>query len=371
MTDTSSEHTFEGLKELTNYTITIVGIKGAEKTLPYIINVQTLKEPSCLEGENVQTCLTRRDKEQNTDNPTLLFHNSELENGASDNVHNYVCLDSKTGEKECANDDLYRIIGLFTNAGEYQMKLIKADYTTSKMLGAAATNGETSAYKGNYIDDNNDVNNYIEKGSMDTSNIASYFWTSSDNHINLWKGSALNTYNLNTKFKEYLENQKPGIIDHIEDHEWITAGNIYDNIANQYANNAYKNEITNYDRTGGGSNPGNAQEDDEKTKPTKIGLMYVSDYGYAAYLTAWTSKNLSEYSGASDNNWMYMGLYDWTITRQSDNSGYGFYISDSGNVKYSHVISNSFAVRSCFYLSSTTKIASGKGTKTNPYRITW
>ena len=164
----------------------------------------------------------------------------------------------------------------------------------------------------------------------------------------------------------------------IAEHEWITAGNTWSNIANnQTVVDAYKNEITSYDRTGGGSNPGNAQETDDKTT-AKIGLMYVSDYGYAAYPEAWTTK-LYDSSSRQDyrlekvktNNWMYMGLSEWTTTRQADHSSNAFGVSFTGYVDNYTVGSTVLAVRPSFYLKSSTEIASGKGTKESPYRITW
>ena len=60
--------------------------------------------------------------------------------------------------------------------------------------------------------------------------------------------------------------------------------------------------------------------------------MYVSDYGYAASNSAWTT-NMSSYGNTSirDNNWMYMGLYEWTISRYSSGSDRAFRVDDSGN----------------------------------------
>ena len=43
------------------------------------------------------------------------------------------------------------------------------------------------------------------------------------------------------------------------------------------------------------------------TYSAKIGMMYVSDYGYGTTLENW-STNLSDYSGAIENNWLYWGL---------------------------------------------------------------
>src|SRR5699024_7038573 len=56
---------------------------------------------------------------------------------------------------------------------------------------------------------------------------------------------------------------------------------------------------------GYGSNP--------TTYNDEIGLMYPSDYGYAASPDAWAT-NLGSYSNSTitASNWMYMGLIEWT-----------------------------------------------------------
>ena len=53
---------------------------------------------------------------------------------------------------------------------------------------------------------------------------------------------------------------------------------------------------------------------------SKIGLAYVSDYGYAMSPSEW-SKNVEELNRTitSYNNWMFMGLSEWTVTRLSEN----------------------------------------------------
>ena len=66
------------------------------------------------------------------------------------NPNNYVCFGST--ESTCPNEYLYRIIGVFDG----QVKLIKADYTNSSMLGldggyeGNAGGSSGSAYDGSY-----------------------------------------------------------------------------------------------------------------------------------------------------------------------------------------------------------------------------
>ncbi len=282
--------------------------------------------------------------------------------GATGSVNNYVCLDNQTvtgdDQKECtSNEDLYRIIGLFKNKfDDYEMKLIKADPATSTQL------GKDGAYSGS-------GNNY----SWDSSNGITY----NENLTNLWKGSNLNKVNLNGYYlNTYLkiEGIKTGILAQISDHDWITAGNTTSKIYDVNVKETYKNEIN---EPNGGSYTGYSDVTD-KTYRAKIGLMYVSDYGYAAYKDAWTTKigydsNGNGYNNADiiANNWMYMGLAEWTITRYADDSKGAFIVNNDGSINYRYVYGLDTPVRLSFYLSSSTEIASGDGTSGNPYRLSW
>ena len=103
----------------------------------------------------------------------------------------------------------------------------------------------------------------------------------------------------------------------------------------------------------------------------KIGLMYVSDYGYAASNSYWTT-NMRGYDSASirNNNWMYMGLYEWTISRRSGDSGGAFMVSSAGSLVSDDVVyGNKPAVRPSFYLTSFTTYVSGSGSSADPIRI--
>ena len=114
------------------------------------------------------------------------------------NPNNYVCFGST--ESPCPEENLYRIIGTFDDDKDsnYQIKLIKSDYTTSAMLG---TDGRD--YYGAYP---YSTSNY--KGSMDTSTIAAYRWNNDTSVSTLgsnnWTTSEFNTINLNTNYWNYL-----------------------------------------------------------------------------------------------------------------------------------------------------------------------
>lgn len=108
----------------------------------------------------------------------------------------------------------------------------------------------------------------------------------------------------------------------------------------------------------------------------KIGLMYTSDYGFAAEPSAWFT-TLDKYSQSSVTlvNWMYMGLGEWTITRNSGQSeqdysdSSAYYVSSYGYVDEDITNYLYFAIRPNFYLDSSVQYSSGSGISTDPIRI--
>ena len=118
-------------------------------------------------------------------------------------------------------------------------------------------------------------------------------------------------------------------------------------------------------------NPVTTNSQDNKTEySAKIGLMYASDYGFAAAPSAWTA-NLNTYKGEAikNVNWMYMGLADWTISRNADYSGSAFIVGNAGFVGYNFVGNYAYGVRPVFNLSSFVNYVSGSGTAADPIRI--
>ena len=286
----------------------------------------------------------------------IYYHDANLTNGAGDNsyryagasdqVNNYVCFGSST--TPCPADNLYRIIGVFGD----KVKLIKSDYATTALLGAdgdyskmyTANNWDNSNYKGNNL-----------------ANIAAYNWNKSNQ--NTWSLSILNKTNLNTNF---ITNIGADWAAKIAETTWKVGGNTGANIGNQPAKTAYQNEIVSPVTT-------NSQDNATELK-AKIGLMYVSDYMYAVPQDKWTlvgynSDASKDYRAAISVNWMYMGLYEWTISRNADISGYAFSVDYAGRVLDNYVGNNAYGVRPVFNLSSSVNYVSGSGTAADPIRI--
>ena len=288
----------------------------------------------------------------------IYYHDATLTNGAGDNsyryagasdqVNNYVCFGSNV--TPCPTDNLYRIIGVFGD----KVKLIKSDYATSALLG---TDGD---YKEKY---SYDSSNY--KGN-NIANVAGYTWNYKNNTSinsgkgsNTWSTSLLNKTNLN---KNFITNIGADWAAKIAETTWKVGGNTEANIRNKPAKTAYQNEIV---------SPVTTNATDNATEySAKIGLMYASDYGFAAAPSAWTT-NLIDYIGRAikSANWMYMGLAEWTISRCAGNSNYAFYVSYAGDVSYDEVGIYAFGARPVFYLTSSVTYVEGDGTQSSPIRI--
>ena len=290
----------------------------------------------------------------------IYHHTSTLTNGAGDNsyryagasdqVNNYVCFGSNV--TPCPTDNLYRIIGVFGD----KVKLIKSDYATSALLGAdgdyskmyTANNWDNSVYKGNNL-----------------ANIASYTWNYKNNTTinsgfgsNTWSTSLLNKTNLN---KNFITNIGADWAAKIADTTWKVGGNTGANIYSQPAKTAYQNEIVSPVTTN--------TTDNATTFSAKVGLMYASDYGFAAAPSAWTTQ-LGSYDGDAikNVNWMYMGLYEWTISRFADTAYSVFNVGSAGGVN-GHNAKLAYGVRPVFNLSSSVNYVSGSGTAADPILV--
>ena len=97
--------------------------------------------------------------------------------------------------------------------------------------------------------------------------------------------------------------------------------------------------------------------------------MYVSDYGYAVSPDAWAN-SLYDYTNLTNinNNWMYMGATEWTITPSSSRSGIVFGVYEFGYL-YSYSAVDGYAARPVFYLKSNVELSGGTGTSSDPYRL--
>ncbi len=99
----------------------------------------------------------------------------------------------------------------------------------------------------------------------------------------------------------------------------------------------------------------------------KVGLMYVSDYGYAANSNAW-SDYLRDYNDYSSTNWLFLGSSEWTIAPDSSGSYSVFSVNLSGGLANS-TANLGYSARPVFYLNSNVALENGTGSSSDPYRL--
>ena len=270
----------------------------------------------------------------------------------SNMINNYICFGSD--ETICPVDNLYRIIGVFDG----RVKLIKADYATTDLLG---TDGAfNTKFKINY---HYSIPSYY-RGEKSVDSLGSYYWNSKNDYTNTWSTSLLNKTNLNTNYLNNIGSKWANMIDTTI---WKVGGNTWSNIGNAISSVAYQNEIV--------------SPSTSTTYEAKVGLMYASDYGFAADPSTWTI-NVGEFMGKTDageyimdKNWMYMGLTEWTITPETSDSRNCFSLSGDSGISSTKIsltsgpTYNDITVRPTFYLNSSIKYSSGSGTKDDPIRI--
>ena len=238
----------------------------------------------------------------------LYYHNSTLTNGAGDNSYRYAGASDSVNNYICLGSDTTTCpdANLFRIIGVFgdQTKVIRAK------------------------------------------SVGNQKWDTNDS--NTWSSSSLNAY-LNGEYLTSLGT----LADKIATTTWKVGGGAYANISQSVPKTAYQYEV--------GSSVSTTTVD------KKIGLMYVSDYGYAADQSGWTTK-LSSYSSNTSKNWLYLGSYEWTISRDSGTTNYAFYVRGTGSVDvYSATIS--YAVRPSFNLESSVKYVSGSGSMSDPIII--
>ena len=101
-----------------------------------------------------------------------------------------------------------------------------------------------------------------------------------------------------------------------------------------------------------------------------VGLMYPSDYGYAAGNSCVTGTAPYNYDGGCKNkDWLYISnTYQWLMSPDSGSSYFVFPVDRDGRVGYkNYYSSNALAVRPVFFLNSSASISSGDGTSAAPY----
>ena len=300
----SNTYTFSGLSAGTNYSIRVYvkDTNGIDSNV-YTINAET--ENSVLLADYIKGLYTSQGANG------LYYHTSSLANSAADNSYRYAGASANVNNyvcfgsdaSTCPSDNLYRIIGVFGN----EVKLIK------------------------------------------NSSIGDYKWDSGNS--NTWNPYTKTYPDIRTTLNStFMGTLSSAWQNKIATHAYKVGGMARDDSAT--AKEYYNTEV--------------GSSSSSTTDSMKIGLMYVSDYGFAASPDYWTTE-LNNYEPSKSSNWL-AGLNEWTISRSSESTVGAFRVRSAGWVNDSSV-NSSYAVRPVFYLTSATTYVSGSGTSSDPIRI--
>ena len=322
----SNTYTFSGLDAATSYTLKVYAVDNeGYQSAVYSTEAKT-EDPTlanvCPEGGNLASCIQTYYTTYNEGTGGLYLHDGVGTYGVQEagdgsyrysgaNPNNYVCFGA-TGADSQNEDNQYRIIGVFNN----QVKLIKATSYGSYAL----------------------EKDYSTQGNAWDATTKPDIYTT-----------------LNTTYYNSLESEWQNLI---ANSTWQVGGFSYNNLG--IAKEIYDVEV------------GAGQSGYVETM--KIGLMYVSDYGYGASPEKWTQVLAYVYPNGRDygeNNWLYLHKSEWVISRQNMSSRTTFLIYGSygGNIYPGSFVHDTYVVRPSFYLESSVEFLQGDGTKQNPYRI--
>ena len=266
---------------------------------------------------------------------------------------NYICLDMEGGST-CPDKHLYRIIGSIYEEKENtnRIKVIKAtpltdgttkgfswDYTSS----GSYSNIWATITSGNY-------SNSLTSGStlMQLLNSGAWWNGTSGIYYNKDKNITVNftNYKLSDKAKSYITTSRYYL------GGYNTSSGV---MTNQFY--TYERGTTRYDTN----------------RPLywdgMVGLMYPSDFGYAAGNTCVTGTDPYNYDGGCyKKDWLNdTSNNQWLMSPYSGNSNVAFNVYSSGYVGNDDYVGYARSARPVFYLDSSASISEGEGTSAAPY----
>ena len=332
----------------------------------YIWLDESMEINDVIEGETISTIVRAEATEVMIEGPvnaseyieSLLVSNPETMNN-DDPDGNVRYMGADPNNYVSFNNELWRIIGVFnvasTNGGatEKRLKIIRNDSigTYSRDNKSSGTGSSTSSAGSN---------DWTDSTLMEVLNNGAYW-----NRVSGTCPSGQNGATKNCDFSSIglIEETKNMIGDAV----WNLGGTAsYTSASNGLVSHWYGYERGTTVYIG---------------RPTywigKIGLMYLSDFGYATSggtttnresclakeLYGWSS---SSYSDCKNNDYLLSSSSQWTMTPHSSISGSVFYVNTSAGLGYNGAYIG-YAVRPTAYLKSSVLITSGDGSQDNPY----
>ena len=198
--------------------------------------------------------------------------------------------------------------------------------------------------------------------------IGNKYWDTSGS--NNWARPATLNTELNTTYLNSLDSTSKSMIGQAKYYlggKNITYNNEYADTPLQFYSYERKIQNTTNNEFYYGSNPNNWVG--------KLGLMYLSDYGYAS--SNCENKRIYDSNSSSNDiracnttNWLYNIKKDeWLLPQVASISYRAFLVASGGLVDYFDVNDDQYGVRPVLYLISSAQITGGNGTSSSPYTL--
>ena len=198
--------------------------------------------------------------------------------------------------------------------------------------------------------------------------IGNKYWNTSDS--NNWARPATLNTELNTTYLNSLDSTSQSMIG---DAKYYlggitpTSNNGYTDTPLQFYSYERKIQNTTSNEFYNGTNP--------NSWVGKLGLMYLSDYGYAS--SNCENKKIYDSNSSSNDiracngtNWLYnIKANEWLLPQYASYSNVAFVVRSVGRADGGYVYFNQFAVRPVLYLISSAQITGGNGTSSSPYTL--
>ena len=295
---------------------------------------------------------------------------STLQIGTNEDITEYRYRGKDPKNYVTFNNETWRIIGVFpTDDGtgniENRIKLIR-----NESIGNKYWDDGTTAY--NYTqndnlmllqDNNKSKVEYLEK--IDKYDVMLTVPDTSGS--NNWARPARLNTELNTTYLNSLDSTSKSMIGQAKYYlggKNVTYNNGYADTPLQFY--SYERKISGSEYYCNGSNPNNWVG--------KLGLMYLSDYGYAS--SNCENKKIYDNNSSSNDiracnttNWLFKGNTEWLLPQYASRSDAAFDIFSDGYVYNDLVSPRQQGTRPVLYLTASVQIIDGDGTSSNLYTL--
>ena len=283
----------------------------------------------------------------NTDGTNNIFEETHtFDDNTTYTEYRYEGTDTEVNNYVWFNNELWRIIGAFPGG---------TPTTSATSLGnrAPSTNNTVKIIRndviGSFAWDKDNTNNWTT-AELNTNILNNLYLNSTSGTCNFYSTDV-------TKPCSFTKIGLKNVLDYIETATWNLGGSSSSN-----AEAMYKTERGTTVKTSG----------TPIVTTAKVGLMYASDYGYSVKNSSCnhSSTSLNDYDATAcgGSAWMLKNGSEWTVSPDSSNANYVFYVIYYAGVHSSYA-TYGFGVRPVLYLNSNVYITGGDGSINNPFQV--